>query len=280
LLIPVAGVPAVADARLWVVAVATVTGLAVGSFLNVVVYRVPRRLSVVRPGSFCPACGTPIRSSDNVPVVSWLILRGRCRHCGEPISPRYLVVELATGVLFGAIGWTLGAHWAVPGMCVLGATILTQAFVELDGMTPPAGVSLVGTGLGTALLAAAAVADSRWWRLGGTLIGIGVAAGALVVWRARPGGRVRPGDPHRPWSVLPAGAVRGWVGPLGPAVGGPATAVVLVVLELSRRTRSAGARSGPEGSQGSHGAGLFVAAAVGAVAAVIAALVSGSSIGL
>src|SRR4051812_21718702 len=76
-------------------------GLIVGSFLNVVVYRVPAGASVVRPRSACPGCGQPIRSRDNIPVVSWLLLRGKCRDCRAPIAARYPLVEATTGVLFG-----------------------------------------------------------------------------------------------------------------------------------------------------------------------------------
>ena len=75
-------------------------GLAFGSFLNVCIYRLPRDLSVVWPVSACPKCEKPIRFYDNVPVLSWLILRGRCRQCQASISPRYLLVELLTGALF------------------------------------------------------------------------------------------------------------------------------------------------------------------------------------
>lgn len=79
---------------------AGIVGLLIGSFLNVVVYRVPLGLSVVSPSSSCPNCATRIRSYDNIPVLSWLLLRGRCRTCAEPISARYPLVELTTGVLF------------------------------------------------------------------------------------------------------------------------------------------------------------------------------------
>lgn len=79
-------------------------GLAVGSFLNVVIHRVPLRQSVVSPRSRCPRCETPIQGRDNVPVVSWVVLRGRCRHCAEPIPIRYPLVELGTAVLFAALG--------------------------------------------------------------------------------------------------------------------------------------------------------------------------------
>jgi leader peptidase (prepilin peptidase) / N-methyltransferase len=82
---------------------AAVAGLLVGSFLNVVAYRLPRRESLVHPRSRCPGCGTPIAPYDNIPVVSWLLLRGRCRHCGEPISARYPLVEATTGVLYALV---------------------------------------------------------------------------------------------------------------------------------------------------------------------------------
>jgi leader peptidase (prepilin peptidase)/N-methyltransferase len=78
-------------------------GTAIGSFLNVVVYRLPRGMSLLWPGSRCPGCKTPIRAYDNVPILSWLMLRGRCRKCGASISIRYPLVELTTGVLFLAI---------------------------------------------------------------------------------------------------------------------------------------------------------------------------------
>ena len=269
MVVRIVGAAAASGARALVTVVAAAAGLAIGSFLNVVVYRVPRALSVVRPGSFCPTCGTPIGSWENVPVVSWLVLRGRCRHCGEPISARYPVVELLTGVLFGTVAWTLGAHWGVPGMCVLAATALALAVTELDGQPPPASVSLIGTALGAILLAAAAVADRRWWHLGGMAIGI-AAAGCVVA----PGAlatRRRVG-PAPLWALLPAGAVMGWVGALGAAVGVSTCAAVLVGAALLRRTRSR------------HGSGhaftaVALAAAIGTTAAFVGAFVAGSSIG-
>jgi leader peptidase (prepilin peptidase) / N-methyltransferase len=85
------------------VALAFVLGLVIGSFLNVVAYRLPRGESLAHPPSRCPNCGAPVRPYDNIPVVSWLVLRGRCRNCGNPISARYPLVELATGLLFAAV---------------------------------------------------------------------------------------------------------------------------------------------------------------------------------
>ena len=84
-------------------ALAGVVGAVVGSFLNVVIHRLPRGESLVHPRSRCPACSRQIAGYDNVPIGSWLVLRGRCRHCGEPISPRYPVVELLTALAFAAV---------------------------------------------------------------------------------------------------------------------------------------------------------------------------------
>jgi leader peptidase (prepilin peptidase) / N-methyltransferase len=85
------------------IAFIAVLGAIVGSFLNVVVYRLPRGESLASPGSRCPSCGTPIAPYDNVPVLSWLLLRGRCRHCDASISPRYPAVELLTAATFAAV---------------------------------------------------------------------------------------------------------------------------------------------------------------------------------
>jgi leader peptidase (prepilin peptidase)/N-methyltransferase len=282
----------VAGSLVWALPAAGVIGVAVGSFLNVVVYRVPRRLSVVRPGSFCPSCRTPIRSLDNVPVVSWLVLRGRCRSCRAPIGIRYPLVEAVTGVVFVAVAWALGPHWAVPGMCVLAAAVLAQAVIELDGLVPPATVSLVGTALGAAALGAAAAADRRWWHLGGALIGTAVSAGVIACVRDR-GRRGGYGDGRRPWALLPAGTAIGWCGPVGAPVGVVVTAGALVVLRRSRRPASdapsdaasdaadaASDAASDEAPGKGRRADVAVAVLAGTAAAVIAAALSGGPIGL
>jgi leader peptidase (prepilin peptidase)/N-methyltransferase len=89
----------------FVVVVAAIFGALVGSFLNVVLWRVPRRESVVSPGSHCPSCGTFLRPTELVPVVSWVALRGRCRTCGVHISARYPLVELGCAAVFGLVAW-------------------------------------------------------------------------------------------------------------------------------------------------------------------------------
>ena len=90
-----------------VVVLAFVAGAAIGSFLNVVVTRVPKRESIVRPPSHCPSCGTPVEPRDNIPIVSWLVLRGRCRACGWRIPIRYWLVEVACAVVFAVVALVL-----------------------------------------------------------------------------------------------------------------------------------------------------------------------------
>lgn len=92
----------------WSVAIASIAGVMLGSFANVLIHRVPRAQSIVSPPSACPRCGRRIRARHNLPVVGWLWLRGRCADCGAPISPRYPLVEFGTAVAFGAITWITG----------------------------------------------------------------------------------------------------------------------------------------------------------------------------
>lgn len=126
-------------------------GLIFGSFLNVCIYRMPRDLSVVFPGSSCPECKTPIKFYDNVPVFSWLILRGRCRKCNTRISPRYLLVELLTGAIFLAcyayFGWTL----SLLKYCIFGFLILGLIFTDAETFLLPDKLTLTGLGLGLVL---------------------------------------------------------------------------------------------------------------------------------
>ena len=97
-------------------------GLIIGSFLNVVAWRLPRGESLSRPPSHCPSCDTPIKPYDNIPVLSWLLLRGRCRHCGEPISARYPLVEAGTGIRWAAV---VLAKWDDAGQIALGILLVT-----------------------------------------------------------------------------------------------------------------------------------------------------------
>jgi leader peptidase (prepilin peptidase)/N-methyltransferase len=105
-------------------------GFVFGSFLTVVVHRVPRGESLVRPRSRCPACGTQIRAIDNVPVVSWLVLRGRCRACGAQISAAYPLIELAPGVLFAAVALRYRDPWAIVLLAPFSGLLLALSVID------------------------------------------------------------------------------------------------------------------------------------------------------
>lgn len=120
--------------QLAVTLIAAVLGLAFGSFANVPIHRWPRQQTVGEPKrSFCPACQTPIEARDNVPVVSWLLLRGRCRHCAAPISARYPTVELVTAVLFGAVAWVHHGSWALlAALLALTWSLVVATAIDLE----------------------------------------------------------------------------------------------------------------------------------------------------
>ncbi len=132
-------------------------GLVVGSFLNVVVWRLPRRESLLRPGSHCPACSAPVRPWDNVPVLSWLVLRARCRDCQARISPRYPIVELLTAGVFAAVALRLGTDAALPAFLYLAAAGMALALIDLDVRRLPNVLTLPSYAVGGVLLTAAAV---------------------------------------------------------------------------------------------------------------------------
>lgn len=125
-----------------------VLGLTFGSFLNVCIYRLPREKSVVAPRSACPHCGKLIPFYDNLPVLSWLLLRGKCRHCQEPISPRYLVVELITGLLFVGCYAHFGISLAMLKCTVLGCLLLALIFTDAETKLLPDALTLPGLALG------------------------------------------------------------------------------------------------------------------------------------
>lgn len=130
-----------------------VLGAVVGSFLNVVAHRIPRGESIVRPGSRCPGCETPIRAYDNVPIISWVILRGRCRSCGEPISPRYPLVEFVTGALFVGMLLARGPHPVLWLGLLFISMLVVITLTDLDHRIIPNRVLLVAAIAGLALSA-------------------------------------------------------------------------------------------------------------------------------
>jgi len=188
-----------------------VAGLVLGSFYNVCIYRIPRRKSIVAPPSYCPGCGHPLGPAELVPLFSFLLQRGRCRHCGGAIPWRYPLVELVTGIAFAAIVLRYGVGWRSALYLVLASLLVVIAGIDLDRRIIP-----------------------------NRLVALGLAAGAILVWAGRP---------LEPWSAVlgmaAAGAFmlvvvllsRGGMGAgdmklsmmIGLYLGWPVTAVALVI---------------------------------------------------
>lgn len=207
-----------------------VLGLLVGSFLNVVIARVPSGASIVSPGSSCPACGVSIRWRDNIPVLSWLLLHGRCRDCAAPISARYPIVEASTSVL-----WMLLAVWALvepaatgllPLLLVVGSFGLALAVIDRDYHRLPDVLVLPLYAVTAAgLLLSQAVSGSGHWipALCGAAIWLAVIGGLWLV----TGGRGMGLGDVKLAPVL--GATLGWLG-VGSAVVGLLVAFILGTL--------------------------------------------------
>ncbi|PYY41531.1 A24 family peptidase [Curtobacterium sp. MCPF17_046] len=230
-----------------------VLGLLIGSFLNVVVYRVPAGMSVARPASACPRCGHEIRGIDNVPVLSWLVLRGRCRDCSAPISVRYPAVELTTAVLFGVVALAfapagIGNGAAVGRVAVLSALLylmaasVALALIDLDTHRLPNAIVLQAYAVLAVLLSGASVLTGDWGALVRAVVGLAGLGGVyLVLALAVPGG-MGLGDVKLAGVLGFVLAYLGW----GPLAVGASAAFLLggtfsIVLLLSGR---AGRRSG------------------------------------
>jgi len=149
-----------------------VIGLLFGSFANVVIYRLPQKKSVVTPRSACPQCQQPIAGYDNIPVLSWLLLRGKCRKCKASISPRYPFVELITGLVFAAIFYKYGYQWVTLEYLIFAWSLVVVSFIDLDLMILPDVFTLSGIVIG---LAGALINPERsfYSSLAGVLMGGG-----------------------------------------------------------------------------------------------------------
>jgi leader peptidase (prepilin peptidase)/N-methyltransferase len=171
------------------VPLSAVVGLVIGSFLNVVVWRLPRGESVVTPGSRCPSCGRSLQPRDNIPLVSWLLLRGRCRYCATAISVRYPIVEALTGVTFALVAWRIGADWSLPAYLYLAAVGIALACIDLDVRRLPNALTLPSYVVGAGLLTVAALVDGRPGRLAQAAIGMAALyALYFALMLAKPGG--------------------------------------------------------------------------------------------
>lgn len=136
-------------------------GLVIGSFLSVVTSRVPRGESIVRPDSHCPQCHARLRSRDNIPLVSYVALKGRCRSCGVRIPWRYPALEAVTGIGFAAVAWRLPSLWVIPPYCVLFACLIASAMIDLESMKIPSVVVYWSGAIGLPLLVVASLGTHR-----------------------------------------------------------------------------------------------------------------------
>ncbi len=162
---------------------ATVLGLITGSYLNVVIHRLPRGVSTVLPPSSCPSCGVKIRARDNVPLLSFLWLRGRCRNCGRSIGWRYPMVEAATGALFLACYLRFGPTWSTLVAAVFGCSMIALALIDLEHFILPDRITLPGIALG--LLVQPLVGwVSLNWAVVGAAAGAGVILAMNAIWLA------------------------------------------------------------------------------------------------
>lgn len=140
-----------------------VGGVIIGSFLNVVIYRLPKKESLVRPSSHCPQCGKPIHWYDNIPIVSYLLLRGRCRRCQQPISLRYPLIEFLNGSLYVAAGLKFGAEWELLPALLFISVLIVIFFIDLDYYIIPNVIVLPAAAIG--LAAMLAIDPDRWLEL-------------------------------------------------------------------------------------------------------------------
>jgi leader peptidase (prepilin peptidase)/N-methyltransferase len=190
---------------------AGVVGLFVGSFLNVVIYRAPLGLSVSTPRSFCPTCNRQLTWWENIPLASWMVLRGKCRTCHDGISVRYPLVELTTGVTFSLVTWVWLGTLVAAGYCVLVAAMIAISLIEFGGQRAPLSISAIGTLVAQVIIAVGAGLQHHWQIVTGSLSG---TAAAVVLFSL-----LRVHDPecvdargHGRSALLIAGC---WVGGMG-----------------------------------------------------------------
>ncbi len=175
------------DPHLLAGVVAAVFGLLIGSFAGVVADRVPRKESVVRPPSHCTSCAAPLRTIDNVPVVSYLLLGGKCHACGVRIPPRDLYVELTTAVLFAGMAWRLPTFWALPAYSLLAAGLVALSAIDFQHRLLPRPVLYVTAAIFAVLVVAASWPSHRFGHLTDALIGAGACFVVfLAIWFVSP----------------------------------------------------------------------------------------------
>lgn len=223
-------------------ALAGVVGLAIGSFVGVLADRLPRQESIVSPPSHCVACSAPIRAADNIPVLSYLVLRGRCRSCGAHIPPRDAMLELGTAILFVLVAWRVSSVWALPAYCLMAACLVAISAIDIEHMRIPSAIVYTTAALGAPLLVLASAGTHRWSALLGALIGGAAAFAAFfALFFSVPKG-IGFGDVRLAGLC---GAFLGWIGYREVVVGfllsfilaGVPAVVLLALRKVQRRTQ-------------------------------------------
>jgi leader peptidase (prepilin peptidase)/N-methyltransferase len=176
------------------VAIFTLYGLLFGSFLTVVVDRVPRGASIVRPGSACGSCGLRLVARDLVPVLSWLVLRGRCRKCHTSIGTEPLVLELSTAALFGVMAHHFGLSWEAVAFSVLMAGLVALSWIDLHTKRLPREITYTVAVIGFPLLCVAALVAHEPRRIFTALLGAGIALAVMALIYALSRGGMGDGD--------------------------------------------------------------------------------------
>lgn len=231
-------------------------GLLIGSFLNVVVYRLPRGQSVVHPPSHCTICQAQLGALENIPVVSWIALGGRCVHCKAPISPRYPVVELLTGALFAGLALALPNLAPLASLDAVLAGVLATALVDLDGLEVPPSLGWLTLAAAVTLIAVS-VATSDLGRLGWAAIDAGAAIAACGL-HIGAGRSTRAGRAAALASSAAWGFAAGWVA----QGGGLAIGVVWALLALAGWLRGDAGRRGMAAAAGAVSVATIVAGAI------------------
>ena len=225
------------DPETFFVAAAALFGALFGSFLNVCIVRLPANQSIVRPRSRCPKCGLPVAWYDNVPIVSWLLLRGRCRGCGLPISVQYPLIEAVVAALWGAAIWHYGATWTGITAAVFGTLLLGIGVTDARHYIIPDEFSIGGLALGLALSWRDGFPGFAWAL-------IGAAAGFVllyaVAWAGhRAFGKEAMGGGDIKMMAM-VGAFVGWKGVLLTVFGGALLGTIVFIPILAvRRGREA-----------------------------------------
>lgn len=206
-------------------------GLCIGSFLNVCIYRIPRGISVAKGSSFCPHCSSPLRAPEMVPVLSFLFLGGKCRHCQSPISPQYPAIELLCGGLFLACFYTYGISLHTLVAWIVVSALITASMIDIHTMEIPDSISIVLVAAG---ILSFFIPQSVWWdRL------LGAAVGALPLLLLTLFSKERAMGMGDMQFMAAAGLILGWKLALfalfAGVIFGALTGVILIALKKKSR---------------------------------------------